>query len=100
MGHVLRNQQNNNRLIAGICAAPVAFKAHGIGLQKQITSHPFRAEVLKDGTFKYLEERVVIDEQLITSRGVGTAFEFALAIVEKLLGINKVNEITPQMILK
>jgi protein DJ-1 len=99
VGHILKSQQNNNRLIGAICAAPIALKSHGIGLQKQITSHPSKAEELKD-SYKYSEERVVIDGQLITSRGPGTAFEFALAIVEKLVGINKVNEISPPMILK
>jgi len=42
----------------------------------------------------------VIDDYLITSRGPGTAFEFAFAIVEKLLGKEKVTEISKPMIMK
>ena len=96
---LLKEQQKSNKLIAAICAAPIALKSHGIGLQKRITSHPSKAHELQND-FKYCEDRVVIDEQLITSRGPGTAFEFGLAIVEKLVGIEKVNEIIPPMILK
>ena len=99
VGKLLKEQQNGNKLIGAICAAPIALKSHGIGLKKRITSHPSKAEELKN-EYNYCEDRVVIDGQLITSRGPGTAFEFGLAIVEKLVGTEKVKEITPPMILK
>jgi len=99
VGQLLKQQQQSNGLIAAICAAPVALKSHGIGLKRRITSHPSKADELK-ADFEYSEDRVVIDGQLITSRGPGTAFEFALAIVEKLLGSNKVKEISVPMILR
>jgi len=99
VGQLLKQQQESNKLIAAICAAPIALKSHGIGLRKRITSHPSKAEELKTD-YDYSEDRVVIDGQLITSRGPGTAFEFALAIVEKLLGSNKVKEISAPMVLK
>jgi len=99
VGTLLKEQQKSDKLIAAICAAPIALKAHGIGLQKTITSHPSKAEELKTD-YNYSEDRVVIDGQLITSRGPGTAFEFGLAIVQKLIGSEKVKQITPPMILK
>ena len=99
VGKLLKDQENSDKIIAAICAAPIALKSHGIGLQKRITSHPSKAQELKND-FKYCEDRVVIDGQLITSRGPGTAFEFGLAIVEKLMGKQKVDEISPPMILK
>ena len=48
--------------------------------------------------FKYSEDRVVIDGRLITSRGPGTAFEFALTIVELLVGSDKKKELQEQML--
>lgn len=36
--------------------------------------------------YNYSEDRVVVDENVITSRGPGTAFLFALTIVEQLVG--------------
>lgn len=36
--------------------------------------------------YNYSEDRVVVDENVITSRGPGTTFLFALTIVEQLVG--------------
>ena len=45
------------------------------------------------------EERVVVDGQCITSRGPGTAFEFALELVERLLGAAKRDEVAAPMVM-
>ena len=45
------------------------------------------------------EDRVIVDGQLITSRGPGTAFEFALALVRALYGNDKMNEIAKPMVM-
>ena len=50
--------------------------------------------------YTYSEASVVSDGNLITSRGPGTAFEFALALVEKLCGVEKRNEVAKGMLLK
>jgi protein DJ-1 len=48
----------------------------------------------------YSEERVVIDGRLVTSQGPGTTFEFALAIVELLVGKEKRGSLIGPMLLK
>ena len=48
----------------------------------------------------YSEDRVVQDGKLITSRGPGTTFEFALKIVEILQGTEKKDSLVPPMLLK
>ncbi|KAL6443820.1 hypothetical protein ACFW04_001702 [Cataglyphis niger] len=84
VGKLLQEQEKENRLIAAICAAPTALKAHGIGKGKQITSYPaMKNDLINE--YEYLEDKVVTDGNLITSRGPATAFAFGLAIVEKLL---------------
>ncbi|XP_003708302.1 protein dj-1beta [Megachile rotundata] len=83
VGKLLQRQEKENRIIAAICAAPTALKAHGIAKGKQVTSYPSMKDELKD-EYKYLEDKVVIDGNLITSRGPATAFAFGLAIVQKL----------------
>jgi putative intracellular protease/amidase len=50
--------------------------------------------------FKWLDERVVQDDNLITSQGPGTTFEFALKIVEYLLGAEKSHSLIDPMRLK
>ncbi|XP_015610030.1 protein dj-1beta [Cephus cinctus] len=84
VGKLLKQQEAEDRLIAAICAAPTALKAHGIAKGKKITSYPLMKDQLTDD-YTYIEDKVVVDGNLITSRGPATAFAFGLAIVEKLL---------------
>ncbi|XP_076662315.1 protein dj-1beta [Halictus rubicundus] len=84
VGKLLKEQEKEGRVIAAICAAPVALKAHDIAKGKQLTSYPSMKDKLADA-YQYLESKVVTDGNLITSRGPATAFAFGLAIVEKLL---------------
>jgi 4-methyl-5(b-hydroxyethyl)-thiazole monophosphate biosynthesis len=58
---------------------------------KKATAFPALSNKLSDQS--EAENRVVIDGNLITSRGPGTTIEFALAIVEKLFGRTKALEI-------
>ena len=43
--------------------------------------------------FNYSEEPVVQDGKLITSRGPGTAMDFALTLIENLVGKEKRDEV-------
>ncbi|RKO92999.1 DJ-1 family protein [Blyttiomyces helicus] len=95
---VLRAFEKEGKIVAAICAAPIALKAAGVGVGKRITSHPSVRGVVVDD-YKYSEERVVIDGKLITSRGPGTAFEFAFAIAKQLKGIDAVLEAVDPMLL-
>ena len=56
--------------------------------------------ILFSGDYTYIEERVVVDGKLITSRGPGTCFEFALKIVEILEGYEKAKSLVPPMLVK
>lgn len=71
-----------NKLVAAVCAAPIALEAAGVLAGKRATSYP--GNPLPSAT--YSEERVVVDGNVITSRGPGTALEFSLAVVERLAG--------------
>uniref|UniRef100_A0A2C9JDD2 DJ-1/PfpI domain-containing protein n=1 Tax=Biomphalaria glabrata TaxID=6526 RepID=A0A2C9JDD2_BIOGL len=98
VGAALQDQEKRGGFIAAVCAAPTALVAHNIAKGKKLTSYPGMADKFKD--YKYLEERVVVDGKLITSRGPGTTFEFALAIVEQLVGKEKVQSLTSGLVLK
>lgn len=54
VGDVLRSQYESGGVVAAICAAPIALKAHGIAKGKKLTSYPaFKKEVVDD--YEYLE---------------------------------------------
>ncbi|KAH9507302.1 Protein dj-1beta [Bulinus truncatus] len=98
VGAALQDQEKRGGYIAAICAAPTALVAHNIAKGKKLTSYPGMADKFKD--YKYLEDRVVVDGKLITSRGPGTSFEFALAIVEQLEGKDKAQSQMKSLLLK
>lgn len=96
VGEVLRRQEKSGRLVGAICAAPIALKAHGVFENRQLTSHPSVREML-EGWGEYSEHPVVADDNLITSRGPGTAFAFALRIVGTLTDAQRMVEVRAPM---
>lgn len=94
---ILEEQSQKRRLTAAICAAPaVVLQSHGLLEGKKATSHPAFSSQLADQTA--VEARVVMDGWLTTSRGPGTAMEFALALVERLYGVEKAAELAGNMV--
>ncbi|KRX89295.1 Protein DJ-1 [Trichinella pseudospiralis] len=86
VGKFLKLHEENGKLIAAICAAPIALKSHGIAVKHQITSHPVVSdEFLGSDVYTYSEKMVVHDRNLVTSRGPGTAIAFALRLVSILI---------------
>lgn len=99
LGTVLQRQQKADRLIAAICAAPCALRAHSIGLGKRLTSYPAMKEKLADA-YEYVDDMdFVRDGQLLTSRGPGTAYVFSLRLAEALVGLAKAQEVAKGMLL-
>lgn len=76
---VIKKFAAEKKLVAAICAAPSVLGAAGILEGKYATCHPGFEEKLTGAHTK--EEMVVVDENIITSRGMGTAIPFALEIV-------------------
>jgi len=72
------------KLVAAICAAPTVLSGAGLLKDKRATSFPAVKTQLQVG--EYLEIPVVVDGNLVTSRGAGTAMVFALKLVEILKG--------------
>jgi len=96
VGEILRKQEKSGRFVGAICAAPIALRAHGVFENRQLTSHPSVKETLEDWG-EYSENPVVADGNLITSRGPGTAFPFALRIVGTLTDAQRMLEVRAPM---
>ena len=91
VARLLEDFQKTDRYIAAICAAPIVLAAHGMIAGRRLTSHPSVKDQLAGAV--YDDHRVVIDGRLVTSRGPGTAMEFAMALVEILEGRKKMEEV-------
>ena len=66
---LLRKRAAERKFVACLCAAPTALAAAGVFRNSKLTSHPSVAADLALHTENYSEERVVVDDCLITSRG-------------------------------
>ena len=96
---LLRAQREAGRLYGAICAAPVvALQAHGLLAGRKATAHPGVSDQLPDQGA--VPQRVVVDGNCVTSRGPGTAIEFALALVAALFDEEKAREIGEHMLIK
>ena len=73
------------RYLGAICAAPRALAAAGVLDGCNATSYPGTLDKMTDlPGMRFVEEDVVIDGTIITSRGPGTAMDFALTLIEIL----------------
>ena len=89
-----------NRKLGAICAAPTILSALGILNGKQAICFPAcEPNLIKDGAI-IVNQDVVKDNNIITSRGAGTAIDFSLALIEELLGKNKSHEIRKEILYK
>jgi len=80
----------NHGIIAAICAAPSILGDLGLLNNCVATCFPDYEERLKGANI--VHERVVTDGNIITSRGAGTAADFAFAIAEKVIDPKTINE--------
>jgi 4-methyl-5(b-hydroxyethyl)-thiazole monophosphate biosynthesis len=88
---VITRHEERGALLAAICAAPTVLERAGVLAGKRATSHPDQHPEMK--SCRYVEEAVVEDGNIITSRGAGTAIAFAAAVVKRLAGEDAARDI-------
>ncbi len=89
----------SDQFTAAICAAPMALAAAGVHAGKKVTSYPGFDSYMK-GCGSYVEDRVVVDGRVVTSRGPGTALEFALTLVSLLRGADVAHQLQDGMLVR
>lgn len=87
------------RLYGAICAAPaITLQPWGLLRRKQMTCHPAFMDKLP--TFRAVKSNLQVSGELTTSRGPGTAFEFALALVDQLFGESVAKEVGELLLMR
>lgn len=92
----LKKQNKEGKLIGAICAAPIVLGRAGLTEGRNITSYPGYEDELPN--CEYLEEAVVVDGNIITSRGPATAMAFSYKLLEKLGYVHEVEGIASGML--
>ena len=84
---LLKKMAAAGQYTAAICAAPMVLAEAGLLEGKQATSYPGFLDAIPGVTLS--TAAVVQDGKVLTSRGPGTAMDFALALIEVLSGAEK-----------
>lgn len=96
LAELLQFYFQKGKMLAAICAAPMVLGKLGLLNGQRATCYPSFEEYLLGAEFS--EDRVVVSENIITSRGAGTAMEFGLALVEKLKGVDEAKKLAEGML--
>lgn len=89
---------NDGRKIAAICAAPSVFSGLGFLKGRRATAYPSFMDVIERDGAMTSTDSVVVDGNVTTSRGLGTAVDFALSIITQLEGKEKAQEIAESVV--
>jgi 4-methyl-5(b-hydroxyethyl)-thiazole monophosphate biosynthesis len=88
---VVRRAARAGKITAAICAAPTVLAALGLLDGRRATCHASREKDLAGAIF--VNEPVVVDGTIVTSRGAGTALEFGLELAALLAGRDEADQI-------
>ncbi len=80
---LVNTMNRQKKYLAAICAAPLVLSQAGILMNKRATCHP-SVQAKLQAREVVTRDKVVVDENIITSQGPGTAIDFALQIVALL----------------
>ena len=86
----------NGKWIAAICAAPTVFGRRGLLEGKVACCYPDMEKDLRGAKVSY--DNVCVDGNIITSRGMGTAIDFALTIISKLKDEKAATELAKKIV--
>jgi len=95
---LLREFKEIDKVVGAICAAPYALKTAGV-LGNDYTCYPSVEEEIKQDGYR-TDKKVVIDGNIMTSRGPGTALCFGLEIVKRLVGVDSYQAVKDGMLLE
>lgn len=95
---LLQQMAEQDKYTAAICAAPKVLLNAGLLDNRKATAYPGIIDDRMASGSLLLEQAVVSDGRVITSRGPGTAMDFALSLIEHLLGADKRHEVEAPLV--
>ncbi|WPL19636.1 Chaperone protein YajL [Thiorhodovibrio winogradskyi] len=95
---LLRRQAEAGRRVAAICAAPKVLASAGLLDGHQATCYPGAINPADYPRVRFTDAPVVVDAQVVTSRGPGTAMDFALELIAQLMGEARRDEVAAALV--
>ena len=95
---LLQRMAERDRYTAAICAAPKVLLNAGLLDNHRATAYPGAISEDATGSARLSDDAVVVDGKVVTSRGPGTAMDFALTLIDQLLGAAKRQEVEQALV--
>ena len=95
---MLKRHAGEGKYVGAICAAPKALEKAGLLNGKTATSFPGVLESLNNSAITISNAAIEQDGNIVTSRGPGTAMDFALKLVELLEGSETRNKVEQSLV--
>lgn len=95
---LLKSFDNKKKPIAAICAAPTILSNKGMLKGRDAICYEGMESEMPDANI--VEAPVVVDGHITTSKGVGTAIDFALSLISKVKGKDEAKKIATQILYK
>ncbi|KAF6145782.1 hypothetical protein GIB67_016231 [Kingdonia uniflora] len=96
---LLKLQEFEGRIYGATCSSPAILHKQGLLKDKKTTTHPSTVSKLTNQVDN-ANAGVIIDGKLITSKGLATVTDFALAIVSKLFGRARARSVAEGLVLE
>lgn len=81
---ILKKMDREKKFVCAMCAAPITLERAGLLAGRKYTAYLGYDKKIAEGV--YLQDKVVVDGNLVTSRGPATAYAFAYKLVDLLGG--------------
>ncbi|HVO73265.1 MAG TPA: DJ-1/PfpI family protein [Ignavibacteriaceae bacterium] len=95
--NMIREFDNNNKIIASICVAALPLAKSGVLKNRNATTYDLldglRRKQLAEFGAIVMDEKIVIDKNIITSTGPSTAVDVAFSLLEMLTDMENVNAV-------
>ncbi|MBN1354339.1 MAG: DJ-1/PfpI family protein [Candidatus Omnitrophica bacterium] len=97
--NLIKKMFAKGKIVAAICASPaIVLASTGVLEGKKATCYPGLEKFFPSGV-NFSDEDVVVDGNLVTSRGPATALKFGLKLVELLAGKDAVGNVKDAMLI-
>ena len=93
---LVKRYNAEGKIVAAICAGPSVLAKAGILGGKKVTIFKGMENELKNAV--YVDKTVVVDGNILTSQGPGTAMEFAIELLKRLTGEKKALEVQEKLL--
>ena len=94
---MLTRTHQQGHLVAAICAAPKVLASAGLLDNCKATAYPGVLDPQQFPKVSISTRAVEVDGKVITSKGPGTAMDFALTLIECLCGLEKKEQVAAQL---